>query len=594
MSAMMLQTGGASTVDGSAVFGAEMFGYNYTGFRPVDNFLEQLGDNQVGLITWPGGMLSENRPDRYGLNFDGLFNPALDRPGLAEMFAIAHDTGAALSVVLPTARYLGQDEALRADIRHFMGDLLGGAYGPPPAHLIFEIGSEFYMAFPGGPEEPSQYGHIANIYMEELTGALNDPAVNLIGADPDIAVQAGRSLAEDDLIRAELTDESLVEVDQIIHHRFSFNATGVDRTADEMHSVMDAWQTHATELGGTGPDLFLSGYGVGSYTRVDAMNEYLAADHAAGGTLTAADLDEAGRSNTEFETFWQHELTQRDYGAEHPRLILEMLAEYGGEGMTAAGSYGTDIVHPGRFTLTDSRGVSQEFVGQDLMDMMAESVQGTKLLDFSLGNDRTDEIWSYGFENDDKLVIFLSADDTPPEGVTVNFAGLGTTYRQVAAESLTSQVPEDWMTRWGVADNPNVDEAPEGQTYAIGVQTALTPDLGADGVSVRFSAPNEVIRLSFAKTDAGAAEIAGYSDGPLIDLAQLDAGAADLAVDGGVDAGAESLPMVFMDENTPADAMDASADADADAAAAADGGGGGGGGIMLALLPLLMLLGGGF
>ena len=72
MSAMMLQTGGAAAVEGSAVIGADMFGYNYTGFRPVDNFLEQLNDNQVGLITWPGGMLSENRPDRYGLNFVGL------------------------------------------------------------------------------------------------------------------------------------------------------------------------------------------------------------------------------------------------------------------------------------------------------------------------------------------------------------------------------------------------------------------------------------------------------------------------------------------------------------------------------------------
>lgn len=593
---MMLQTGGAAAVAGSAVIGADMFGYNYTGFRPVENFLEQLHDNQVGLITWPGGMLSENRPDRYGLNFDGLFNPALDRPGLGEMFVIAHDTGAALAVVLPTARYLGQDAALRADIQNFMGDLLGGVYGPPPPHLTFLIGSEFYMAFPGGPDEPSHYGHVANIYVEELTAALNDPSVNLIGADPEIAVQAGRSLAEDALIRAELTDDALVEVDQIIHHRFAFNATGVDRTADEISQVMDAWSAQSTALGGDAPELFLNGYGVGSYTRVDAMMEYLADDAAAGGSLTEADLDEAGRSHTDFETFWQHELTKRDYGAEHPRLILEMLAEYGAEGATSAVSYGTDVVHPGRLSQTDSQGVSQEFVGQDLMDMMAESVQGTTLLDFSLGNDRTDEVWSYGFENADKLVIFLSADSTPPEGVTVNFAGLGTTYRQVAVDSLTSQVPQDWMARWGVIDNPAVDETPEAQTYAIGVQTAVTPDLGAEGVSLRFSAANEVIRLSFAKTDAGAAEIAGYSEGPLVDLTPLAAAYADPGLDIEMAGFADALPMVaMMDADVAADAeIEAEAEAEAAVAAATDGGGGGGGGILLALLPLLMLLGGGF
>jgi hypothetical protein len=359
---------------------------------------------------------------------------------------------------------------------------------------------------------------------------------------------------------------------------------------------MDAWSAQSTALGGDAPELFLNGYGVGSYTRVDAMMEYLADDAAAGGSLTEADLDEAGRSHTDFETFWQHELTKRDYGAEHPRLILEMLAEYGAEGATSAVSYGTDVVHPGRLSQTDSQGVSQEFVGQDLMDMMAESVQGTTLLDFSLGNDRTDEVWSYGFENADKLVIFLSADSTPPEGVTVNFAGLGTTYRQVAVDSLTSQVPQDWMARWGVIDNPAVDETPEAQTYAIGVQTAVTPDLGAEGVSLRFSAANEVIRLSFAKTDAGAAEIAGYSEGPLVDLTPLAAAYADPGLDIEMAGFADALPMVaMMDADVAADAeIEAEAEAEAAVAAATDGGGGGGGGILLALLPLLMLLGGGF
>lgn len=596
MTVVSVPTGEMAMLETGHLWGAEMFGYRYTGFRSVDRFVDQMGDDRAGLITWPGGYLSESSTDRYGLGFDGLFNPAEDRPGLAEMFDLAHRQGAALAIVLPTARYLGDDAALREDVRNFMADLLGGQYGAPPAHLIFEIGSEFYVNFPGGPEEAAQYGHVANVYMEELTQALNDPAVNLIGLDPDIAVQAGRTLVEDQMIRDQLSDDSLVEVDQIIHHRFAFNATGVDRTADQFHDVMEAWRLDAAELGGDGPDLFLSAYGVGSYTRDEALRDYLAQDRAAGGDLQASDIDLEGRSDDGFETFWQNELSTRDYGAEHPRLLLEMLSEYGAEGMSMASSFGSDMIHPGRLSLDDRSGTAQHFVGQDMLDMMAESVGGTRSLAVNLQNDRADEIWTYGFENDDKLVIFLSADSTPPEGVSLELEGLGSVYRQVAAERLSATVPDDWMAMFGIADNANVDESPEAMTFAMGRREAFVPDVQDGAVNLSFAAPNEVIRLSFAKTAAGAEEIAGFSQGDMLmlgpdwavdDTAQVDHDSGpQVTLD--VQADAMPMPMVMMveqDDMTEVDAPDPEADA------AGGDGGDGGGGFALALLPLLFLLG---
>lgn len=580
MSYMDVQTGGAAQASGG-VWTDDIFGYRYTGFRNIDRFDAQLADNHVWLIGWPGGYLAEGLTDRYGLNFDGLFNPSENRPGLAEMFGYARDTGAGLAVVLPTARYLGQEEALRADIRGFMGDLLSGHYGPPPATLVFEIGSEFYVSFPGGPTEAADYGRIASIYVEEMSAALNDPALNLLGLDPTIAVQAGRTLAEDGDIRAQFEPEMLAEIDQIVHHRFPFLATGVDRSADEFGAVLDAWRMDMAAAGGDGPDLFLSAYNVGSLTREEALDAYLRADSAEGGTLTADQIDLAGRTDTGFEEFWQDQLALRDYGGEHPRLILEMLSEYKDEGLAAAAIHGTDMIHPGRQTLTDVNGVAQDFVGQDMLDMLAESVVGTRSLAVNLQNGREDDVWTYGFENDDRLVIFLSADETPPEAVTLRLEGLGTTYRQVAVDSLRAEVPEDWMARFGIVDNPEVDESAEAQSFAVGVRSALSPVVGGDGVRVQFSAPNEVIRLSFAKTDAGAAQIDGYSDGDLLDLAHL---AADVAVAGDVDL---DLPMVMLAE---VDADDQPDPASQDAGDA--GGDGGGGGFGLALLPLLFLLGG--
>lgn len=591
MSIVEFRAGMPETLAGEATWTDDVFGYRYTGFRGVGRFMDQLADNRVGMITWPGGYLAESDTDRYSLTNDGLFDSPAGRPGLAEMFEIANTGKAGLSIVLPTARYIGDDDALRADIRGFMSDLLTGHYGAPPTTLVFEIGSEFYASFPAAPDEAAQYGHIANIYMEELTAALNDPEQNLIGLDPQIAVQCGRNLAEDQMIRDELSDRALVEVDQIVYHRFAFNATGVDRSADCFHNVMDAWHSDVAGLGGEGPDLFMSAYGVGSYTREEALDDYLAADHAQGGTLTAADVDVAGRTDDGFEQFWQDQMERRDYGAEHPRLLLEMLSEFHAEGMTAASSHGTDMIHPGRLSLTDVQGNAQDFVGQSLLDMMAESVTGTKSLSVNLTNDRADEVWTYGFENDDKLVVFLSTDGTPPESINLTFEGLGSVYRQVSAEGLTATVPEDWMTRFGIPDNPDVDESPEGQSFAVGTRSALVPEFDGTTLKIGVSAPHEVIRLCFAKTPVGAQEIAGWSDGPMTELApgwpeelaDVETGPKHMVLHDLAD-----LPTVPVEEDAPT-AAEAVPPEDH------DGGHGDGqdaGGILMALMPLLFLMGG--
>lgn len=582
MSTLFLSVGAAAEIPDAPVWDAEMFGYRYTGFRPFHRFDAQLADNSIGTMVWPGGYLAEARPDSYGLDIPGLFAADTGRPGLSEIMAHAQTLGTGLSIVLPTARYVGQDDLLRTDLRAFLGDLLGGAYGPPPQSLTLEIGSEFFSSFRDDPDAASHYGHIAEIYVSELTAALGDASVNLIDLDPAIAVQAGRTLTEDMLIRDEISDDSLVEVDQIIHHRFAWNATGVDGSADEFHPVIEAWRSDAAALGGDGPDLFLSAYGVGSYTRTEALRDFLAADHAQGGSLTEDQIDLAGRTTTEFESFWQDQLSLRDYGPEHPRLMLEMLSEYGAEGLTAAAAFGTDMIHPGRLSLTDVNGTPQDFIAQDMLDMLAESVTGTRALGFGLENDGQDDVWLYGFENADKLVIFLSAGASPPpEGLTLDFEGLGTTYGHLAADRLTATVPSDWMDRFAIPDNPDIDETPEAETFAIGQRAAATVDQGQDGLTLHFDTPHEVIRLAFAKTEAGMLDIADFSDGPVLALAApADAAAPD------------DLPMLPPDEDAdlpPDDPAMPHA-----AAWSGDHGGDGGDpiGALFLALPLLFLLGG--
>lgn len=517
-----IATGSASYAPEAGIFDADHFGYNYTGFRAFSRFENQLDGSTVGMITWPGGSLAENATDKFGLEYEGLWNGPASAGNLPELMAFATESGATLAVVLPTLRYLGRMDAMRADVRTFMTDLLGGAYGPLPEKMVLEVGSEFYSTFRGMPEPARLYGDIADTMIREIQTCLDDPSINALGTDLDIAIQGGRNLQEDALLRGELSDDTFRSVDMVIHHRFVVMATGVDRSADQIGDILDAWERDSEAVGGERPELFLGTHNVASYTRGEALGDYLKMLEAQGPMTYNPAVDLAGRTDTEFEEFYQQRLERYDYGAEHPRVLLEMMAEYGAEGMGAAGTYGSDLQHAARLTYVDVSGAPVKFVGQDMLDMMAESIGGTNLLQTSLTNDARDDIWVYGYENDDKLVVFLSASDRAPGKVALNISGLGSTYHAVWGDSLTAEVPADWMTRFGIPDNPAVDETPESRSFALGVQEVVTPTIENGQLMVNLDDPHEVIRLSFAKTAAGAEEIAGFADGTAVDLSGVE------------------------------------------------------------------------
>lgn len=518
---LRIETGTSAYVPGANVFDDYVFGYNYTGFRALSRFDTQMQDSKLGLITWPGGSLAENGVSKFGLEYDGLWNGAAAAGNLPELMALANQTGAGLAVVLPTLRYANDLEGMKADIQDFMHDLLGGTYGPMPSRMIFEIGSEFYSTFCKDPNAAATYGKIADHMVREIQSCLDNPDINVLRSDIEIAVQAGRSLQEDSVVRSMLSDDTFRSVDMVIHHRFSVQAVGVDKSADDIRDVLAAWDRDATQAGGHGPELYLGTYNVASLTRNEALFHYLKALEAKGIDTSGMDIDLAARTDTGFETYYQDRLAKYDYGAKHPRVMLEMVAEYGAEGLGAAGTYGTDMQHAGRLTYTDAKGAPVKFVGQDMLDMMQESIDGTHLLKISLTNGRGVPVWAYAYENDHKLVVFLSADGNPPGNMTLNVGGLGSTYHGVWADSLTAHVPSDWMTRFGIPDNPNVDESPEGQTFALGLRTGVTPTVSGDTVTVALDDPHEVIRLSFAKTTQGAEEIAAYSHGDGVELIHL-------------------------------------------------------------------------
>ncbi|MXQ09474.1 hypothetical protein GQ651_16630 [Alphaproteobacteria bacterium GH1-50] len=512
--AVQLTTGTGSYANPTEALTDQLFGVRYISYRNVQRFLDQTEDTNVGLIVWPGGTLAEIRDDRFGFEFDGLQNPDNNKPALGDMMETALAQDASLSVVLPTARYVDDLSGLQADLSRFLETLLSGDLGHLPKELIFEVGSEYYAHF-DGPYAASQYGAVADVMITEIAQALNDPSVNLIEADVTIAIQAGKTLEDDIQIRDALSDFSSAAVDTLIHHRFAYQPQGIDSRIDELELILDAWN----EDTGTEVDLFVSAWNTVTLTRNGVLKDYLEYKASHGVDLDASDVDLQGRTTSEFEAYWQDTLDQAAYGQEHAAYILESFSSYAEAGADAAAHYGTDLIHPGRTSWSES-GEAYDFVGAEMLEMIYESVDGTHVLSSDGDYDPKALATTYGFENEDKLIVFVAAGDRAPGEVNLEIANLGCVYKEVWAERLTGETPEDWMSIFGIADNAAVDESPEAETYAIGVREAFSPTATENGLSFSLDSPHEVIRLAFAKTEAGATEISSWSTGTPTELSE--------------------------------------------------------------------------
>lgn len=517
---ILLETGASAYADPTEPLTDALFGARYISYRGLSRFLEQTDDLDLGLIVWPGGSLAEARPDRYGFDFDGLQNPANNKPDLSDMMALAVDRGADLSVVLPTARYHGDLAGLEQDLDDFLSELLAGDYGTLPDRLIFEVGNEYYVHFDGGGSSAAaQYGAVADVMVRAIADALADPAVNLIGADLEIALQSGRTLAEDDDIRAALSGEATGAVDMLVHHRFARQPEGVDERIAEYDDVIGAWRDESGEA----PDLFLSAWNTASRTRDEVLDDYLDEMAARGILMSEGAVDLEGRTNVDFERYWQEALDDHAYGQEHAAYLLESFHSYAELGMDAAALYGVDTAYMGRVSWRED-GQDYNFIGSDMLEMIHESVDDTYVLRSSGEYDPNAPATTYGFENEDKLVVFVAAGATAPGALSVSFDGIGSTYTQVWAERLTGEVPADWMDRFDVPDNAAVDEGNEAEGYTMGTRTAFKPELVDGALDFTLDSGHEVVRLAFAKTAAGAAEIASWSSGDATDLAALSPG----------------------------------------------------------------------
>lgn len=491
--------------------GGTSFGVKYTGYRNIARFLEQTEDIEYGMIHWPGGAFAETNDGRFGFEHTGLMNPNLwGRPALEDVFELANSQGLAVAITLPTAKYQNDPDALAAEAESFFTDLYSGEFGPLPDQLIIELGNEYYGAFSGSNEtaQAEDYANVVNAYADLINDI--EAQFNVNPDQIEYSIQIGTTEEASTEILDTLSDDALLIADFLSHHRYPFEPRGADARIDEVDDILNAFGDEINELGGEDPGLFVSEYNSASFTRNEAANKYLAESDDP--TLSWADLDLSGRTNTEFEQFYQDQLGIRTYGIGQAENVLQIFSEYQGIGAEALTSYGWDSTYPGRNTFEGEDGESYTFVGGAIKDMMAESLMGTRVLDLyqdnKFGRGFEDDVAQYGFASPDKLVFFLVAPEnlTDPIAIDFDLTQIGPV-QAVWGQSLTAETPDNWHDLFDVPEVAGVDQSNEAATYAVAELSETELDLDNNTLQFEFYEPGEVVQLTFARTDAGEDEI---------------------------------------------------------------------------------------
>jgi hypothetical protein len=571
-----VETGSLAYVANTSVIDASRFGFRFTGFREFDRFVEQTGQAHGGLIGWPGGYIVEDRPDLFGFEYPGLVSDTARIPSVQDMIAHANQTGQGLAVTLPTMNWLEDPEAIRAHVRAFMEDLLGGTWGPLPETFIIELGSEYYAHLSHGElssaEAAPLYGRLAEVMIEEIAAAESDPTVNLVQGDVQIAIQGGRNEDCACRIHGELSPDALSQIDYVTMSRMPLYFSGVDRGMADYDRSLETWTEAIEGAGGHAPSIFMVSFNAASPTRAEAATAYIEAMAGQGVIVTRDDLDLDGRSNAAFEQFWQDRLDRMDIGPDQPRVLMELFAEFHEAGMTAGTAFGVDQVHPGRLSYEDTQGTPQSLLGMDFLGMLYETVDGTHMLDISTQNTASTPYGVYGFEGPDHLTLFVMGNDQTGD-VHLTMDGLGSEYTMVWAESLTPSVPDDWHAQYGVPVTEGVDQTPEAFTYADGQRAAVDVTIDETGLGFDITAPGQVVRLVLARTPEGEEAVQQWI-GP-------DAAVVDLLDDVVLDPDTDPDPGGDPDPNDPADDQTDTSGGEGDFL----------GGLLLMLLPLLALAG---
>lgn len=393
---------------GASAISQSWFGAIQTGYQQASGFEAAAEDIGVGLLRWPGGSLSETRPEVYGLDIPGLFDatdlwahdPDRYRPDLTESMAYANAHGMDYALILPTERYHNDLATGEAHLSAFLADLFQGVYGDLPQHLTLEIGNEYYTldAF---EDDPAAYGAIASRFSELIAQAAELYLSEAEFADIDIAVQMGFNSAENTAIMNAFSSEALAATSSLVFHSLPISLNNLNKLHDERDGLtrydsasqnFQAWQAAIQAAGGTAdPALFLSAWSVGG----------------SGGSAETVNL------------------TYHEYGSRSLSVLLESFAGYSSIGVDAAAVWGVNVDKLNQVSTPDGSNSELTHMGE-LLKLMAASLPGLTLLDEFALHDRDDETMLFTYGDDTQIVSYVAINELGNENgsVTLEFEGV--------------------------------------------------------------------------------------------------------------------------------------------------------------------------
>lgn len=268
----------------------EHFGAIYTGFPQDSHFLAVLSEVGAHISRWPGGTLSELRPDVYDIGNSVVFDPTFlfaenstrTRLSLSEAadFVGSSET---INVIMPTYRYVDDINQGIEDIGVFLSNLADDvAFHGKTIRL--EIGNEYY-AIDGF--DAAGYGSVASAFVSYIGGLETSNYL----FDLEVSVQAGKNSQDSSAILSSFDESVLAFVDAINVHALPINQRNLylGETGDrfgEMSAVFQSWDDTFSSVGLTAPDRHLTAWTVGQAATDTSQVDLEFQDYGARGGVT--------------------------------------------------------------------------------------------------------------------------------------------------------------------------------------------------------------------------------------------------------------------------------------------------------------------
>ncbi|MBE9640534.1 hypothetical protein [Salipiger mangrovisoli] len=572
---------------------AALFGGNILAPRAAmtgdGSYAEAVAALNVTGLRYPGGSLTEyyfslTEPDAATAihavtGAETAFIP------LSEFMTYAGASGHAVTIVLPTRDQLSEvrDETGNRlpqideeDLRDFLHDLVTGVYGEAEIAAL-EIGNEYWGS---GEMTAVEYGRLAaqmaEVIADEL--ALVAEVQGIDTSEIRVLAQMGQNYGASKMSE----DYSGWTAEEIIADL----AQTYPRAGLSSANIRGNGEVNWSEVTNA-----LLRMGFETEAQQDALDGIIAHVYARGSEASRSyDLDVIRNSWLEQEglghlevhvTEWNLKSSEaldaeHDYGLLQAQEMLEIVEEFLAAGVDQAHVW--PLIQNTPNALATGFSYEGSTVPGAMFSLMAEAIPGKTLLDFTPAQDATTEAQAgdidvHGFAGQGELLLYLTAQGSAASHAELDLSGLVSGFGSME------------ITLLGVADG-----AAAGDSAAIPQLQRLDPqEVYREGVLEVSFGPHEILQVVLRDV------LPSEAFAPLFEvLGTADAGAdpdADPGADAGADpeagaAGLETILPVLAPAPPPPDAEDGADDGDSE---------GGSGwaevGMLLALLPLVGLLG---